>query len=105
MELSSNCCGAKIDGLNASGIGRCSECKEGCGVDIMSSYCAKHNKSICKECQEDGEWYFGVPKEEGCGVEEVWDVAERVAFLRGYSKILEKRLKKHYSDKLSEQKQ
>ena len=32
-ELLSNCCGAKIDGLNASGIGRCSECKEGCGVE------------------------------------------------------------------------
>ena len=32
-EELSNCCGAKIDGLNASGIGRCSECKEGCGVE------------------------------------------------------------------------
>ena len=33
MEELSNCCGAKIDGLNASGIGRCSECGEGCGVE------------------------------------------------------------------------
>ena len=33
MELLSNCCGARVDGLNADNIGICSECKEGCGVE------------------------------------------------------------------------
>ena len=151
MELLSNCCGARVDGLNSDNIGICSECKEGCGienegliildkgearivsetcvnsnwkarflckgdegcqcsfgeckvrvsitynghdpyeyilteqeikalplkckegcgVDIVSSHCVKHNRSICKECQKEGLWDFGVPTEEGCGVEEV----------------------------------
>ena len=29
-ELVSNCCGARVDSLNADNIGICSECKEGC---------------------------------------------------------------------------
>ena len=33
MELLSNCCGARVDGLNAENMGICSECKEGCGVE------------------------------------------------------------------------
>ena len=32
-ELVSNCCGARVDSLNAENIGICSECKEGCGVE------------------------------------------------------------------------
>ncbi len=114
MELLSNCCGARVDGLNADNIGICSECKEGCGVEkegldkwellgmLIDVLYKEETKTIKKTVDK-----LKVPKTklEGCGVEEVWDVAERVAFLRGYSKILEKRLKKHYSDKLSEQKQ
>ncbi len=30
--LTSNCCGAEIEGLNAEGIGRCTECREGCSI-------------------------------------------------------------------------
>ena len=37
MELLSNCCGARVDGLNADNIGICSECKEGCGVEEVES--------------------------------------------------------------------
>ena len=50
MEELSNCCGAKIDGLNASGIGICSECKEGCGVEWVCGECgesANEGQHIC----------------------------------------------------------
>ena len=36
MELLSNCCGARVDGLNAENMGICSECKEGCGVEVIT---------------------------------------------------------------------
>ena len=52
MEELSDCCGAKIDGLNASGIGICSECKEGCGVEWVCGECGVtvHNgEHVCDD--------------------------------------------------------
>ena len=39
MELYSNCCGANIIGMDNDGIGRCSDCKENCGVDTTCVDC------------------------------------------------------------------
>jgi len=47
-ELESNCCGARVDSLNAENIGICSECKEGCGVEYQSHHFNKNG--ICIRC-------------------------------------------------------
>ena len=49
MEKVSNCCGARVDGLNADNIGICSECKEGCGVEEIPDFSDDKFKTLISE--------------------------------------------------------
>ena len=120
MELLSNCCGARVDGLNADNIGICSECKEGCGVEkegldkwellgmLIDVLYKEETKTIKKTVDK-----LKVPKTklEGCGVEEVnhsAHISPEIKEWMGenpYTGIIDRKPQTPELSKLSEQKE